>query len=205
MVYPAKLSLSGILQAAEQILDEQGVAALGMRSVAERLGVRPTSLYKHVGDLAGLQQRLAERSAAQLTSRIIAALSESKDNALQKNSVSAEHATSAAAALSVAAHEYLGYASEHSARYQLLTTEFIEAEQALATHVARKELWNLLLSIVGQLTDDSDDTSAAVATWAFLHGFSALQQAGLFGASGPRDGLQRGVLALVRGLPKRRG
>ncbi len=201
MVYPAKLSLPIILEAAEQILDEQGVAALGMRSVADRLGVRATSLYKHVGDLAGLQEWLAERSAEQLTTRLREARAAAETT--QDPSTDHSQSSSSSAALSIAAHAYLAFASEHPARYQLLTTEFIASDRDAAPRAARKALWNLLLSIVGELTNDPDDTSAAVATWAYLHGFAALQQAGLFGASGPRDGFARGVSALVRGLPVR--
>lgn len=198
MVYPAKLSLNAILDAAEQILDMQGVAALGMRSVAEQLGVRATSLYKHVGDLAGLQERLAERFAEQLTARLSSALSTERAASAHDDSPR----PAPPAALSVVAREYLMFASEHAARYQLLTTEFVAGERDPAPRVARKALWNLLLGAVGELTHDPDDTSAAVATWAYLHGFVALQQAGLFGASGPRDGFERGISALLRGLPR---
>lgn len=50
-----------ILAAALALLDEGGGAALGMRALAARLGVTPMSLYRHVGDHAGLLRALSDR------------------------------------------------------------------------------------------------------------------------------------------------
>ena len=69
----------------------------------------------------------------------------------------------------------------------------------------RKALWNRLLAVVGALTGEPDDTDAAVAVWAFLHGYAALGASGLYGASGPCGGLTRGIHALARGLAPARG
>jgi len=53
---------------------------------------------------------------------------------------------------------------------------------------------------VGDLTGSADDTDAAVALWAFLHGFITLERAGLFGTPGPKGGFARGVKAMAAGL-----
>jgi Tetracyclin repressor-like, C-terminal domain len=100
-----------------------------------------------------------------------------------------------AAALRVLATAYVRFARERPALYALLTTAAAPGKPG----DERKELWNRLL-VVGTPTGDWDDTGAAVATWAFLHGFIALEQVGLYGTSGPRGGLARGIDALVTGL-----
>jgi hypothetical protein len=91
---------------------------------------------------------------------------------------------------------YARFARERPALYSFLVGEGVPAEP----NVERKALWNRLLAAVAPLTGDADDTGAAVAAWALLHGFAALERAGMFGASGPRDGFARGVDALARGL-----
>lgn len=53
------LTRTEILSTALALLDEEG-ANLGMRALAVRLGVTPMSLYRHVGDRAGLLQALSE-------------------------------------------------------------------------------------------------------------------------------------------------
>ncbi|MYT23139.1 TetR family transcriptional regulator, partial [Streptomyces sp. SID7760] len=44
----APLSRDRVLRAAVDLADEGGVAAVTIRAVAERLGVKPMSLYHHV-------------------------------------------------------------------------------------------------------------------------------------------------------------
>lgn len=52
--------------AAAALVDEQGWAALSLRELANRLGVKPPSLYNHVDGMAGLQQRLRVHACGQL-------------------------------------------------------------------------------------------------------------------------------------------
>lgn len=191
MAYPAKLRRDTVVAAAREIVERDGRAALGMRAVAEALGVRPASLYKHVGDLAGLESLLAEWAAAALAAEIDGALGRVSD---------AAGGGDPAAALRATADAYLRFARDRPAFYELLAVPADPAHQA----GERKALWNRLLAVVGALTGDADDTAGAVAVWAFLHGFVALEAAGLYGASGPREGFARGVAALAAGLGRPR-
>jgi AcrR family transcriptional regulator len=50
-----------ILDAALEIADEGGLAAVSMRAVAERVGLTPMALYPHVGGKEGLLDGLLER------------------------------------------------------------------------------------------------------------------------------------------------
>jgi AcrR family transcriptional regulator len=44
-----------IVAAARELLEQQGPAALTMRRLADRLGIRAPSLYKHLPDKAALE------------------------------------------------------------------------------------------------------------------------------------------------------
>lgn len=59
-----KLTRADILDATLDLADESGLAAVTMRAVAERLGVTPMALYRHVGDKQGLLDGLVERLLA---------------------------------------------------------------------------------------------------------------------------------------------
>ena len=56
-----RLSRDQILDAALRLADEEGLPALSMRAVAQRLEVTPMALYRHVGDKDGLLDALVER------------------------------------------------------------------------------------------------------------------------------------------------
>src|SRR2546426_12708317 len=51
---PAKFSRHQVQAVALRIVDEQGLGALTMRSLASRLGTGPMTLYNHVADRADL-------------------------------------------------------------------------------------------------------------------------------------------------------
>jgi AcrR family transcriptional regulator len=55
------LSHSRILDAALELVDEQGIGALSMRKLAARLGVEAMSLYNHVASKADLLDGIAAR------------------------------------------------------------------------------------------------------------------------------------------------
>jgi AcrR family transcriptional regulator len=55
-----------ILDAALEIADERGLAAVTMRAVAERIAVTPMALYPHVGGKDGLLDGMVDRLLGQL-------------------------------------------------------------------------------------------------------------------------------------------
>jgi AcrR family transcriptional regulator len=56
-----------ILDAAEALLEAEGPAALTMRRVAEAMGIRAPSLYKHVAGKDDIEAGLQERALRNLT------------------------------------------------------------------------------------------------------------------------------------------
>jgi AcrR family transcriptional regulator len=62
----AGLNGGDVVAAAAGLADEKGYAGLTMALLADRLGVRTPSLYKHVGGLADLQHRVATLAMTEL-------------------------------------------------------------------------------------------------------------------------------------------
>jgi hypothetical protein len=132
---------------------------------------------------------VAEHSALELATQAKAAVAIAEDRALGPDG-----------AFRALASAYADFAAAEPGLYAALTTDTSGSTWAAQPGVERKALWNLVLKVVGRLTNDSDDTGAAVAAWSFLHGFASLRAAGMFGSSGPRDGFERGLAALIAGL-----
>ncbi|MBZ9712923.1 TetR/AcrR family transcriptional regulator [Deinococcus multiflagellatus] len=179
MPYPAKLTPEAIQAAAWALLEQGGPAALGMRPLAEALGVRPSSLYRHVGSREALLTTLAEQAASALRTELTAAAG-----------------LPPRAALAAVAQAYWHFARTRPHAYDLLLTPVAPGAPGLWTP-AGKALWGALLERVGALTGHPDDTGHAVAYWTFLHGAAALERAGLYGQSGPQGGVEIGLGALL--------
>jgi AcrR family transcriptional regulator len=58
---PAQIDRSAVLQASLELADELGLSAVTMQAVADRLGVTPMALYRHVENKADLLDGVVER------------------------------------------------------------------------------------------------------------------------------------------------
>jgi AcrR family transcriptional regulator len=68
---PAKTNTAtSILAAAREILDRQGVAAVAMRPVAERVGITPMAIYRHYADRNSLLNAIADEGFSELAIRL---------------------------------------------------------------------------------------------------------------------------------------
>ncbi|GII90528.1 TetR/AcrR family transcriptional regulator [Sinosporangium siamense] len=74
---PLSPRASEIVAAARELLEEQGRDALTMRALAERLGIRAPSLYKHLPDKAAVEVALIERGFVELGDALHAAVADS--------------------------------------------------------------------------------------------------------------------------------
>lgn len=70
MPAPEKTSFDGIVAAARDLLEAGGQQQLTLQSVAERVGVRAPSLYKHVGSRAALLAAVTEATLDDLAARL---------------------------------------------------------------------------------------------------------------------------------------
>ncbi|MGY2894385.1 TetR/AcrR family transcriptional regulator [Deinococcus sp. UYEF24] len=182
MAYPSKLTPESILHAALPLLETEGADALNMRTLAGRLGVQASSLYRHYPDRAALLSSLEEYATLELHTAM--------ERATEKQASPADR-------LKAAGHSYLTYAVAHPHLYALLLAP---RPPAHAGPGPSKDLWNLVLRLVGEVSGDPDDTARTVALWAYLHGSALINLSGLLGLSGDLGGFQIGLEALIAGF-----
>jgi len=181
MPYPAKTNAQTILAAAIEHLEQHGEEALSMRELASRLGISPRALYRYYPDRATLKAALAEEGFHRLRSALVDAVSMhvGKD------------------ALRAGATAYLAFAQVHPAWYSLLMKVH---EQTPGLLQAEHEMWDFVVGLVENAVGQEIAASAAVALWAFLHGFIQLESADILGDQKPRSGFQVGLEAFLSGL-----
>jgi len=64
----AGLTGDRVVEEAAQMADDVGLGQLTLAALAERLGVRQPSLYKHIDSMAGLQRSISGRAKVELSS-----------------------------------------------------------------------------------------------------------------------------------------
>jgi AcrR family transcriptional regulator len=70
---PPRFSRDAVVAAARAVVEEEGIEALTMRRVAERLGGSPMAIYRHVRDKDELLVLLLDRLAAELPRPVLPA------------------------------------------------------------------------------------------------------------------------------------
>src|SRR5258706_3584084 len=181
MPYPAKTNAQSILIAAIEHLEQYGEEALSMRELARSLGLSPRALYRYYPDRAALEAAMAEEGFHRLRAALVDAvgLHVGKD------------------ALRASATAYLAFAQAHPAWYPLLM-RFHQQTPGLLQ--AGHEMWVFVVELVEKTVGQEIAASAAVALWAFLHGFIQLESAAILGEQKPRSGFQVGLEVFLSGL-----
>ena len=181
MPYPAKTNAGTILQAAIEYLEQYGEESLSMRELASRLGLTPRALYRYYPDRAALEAAIAEEGFRRLHADLVAAIGKH---------VGKE-------ALRVSAVAYLTFAQAHPAWYALLMRFHVQTPGLLE---AGHEMWTFVVGLVEDIVGAERAASAAVALWAFLHGFTQLERAAILNEQKPQSGFQVGLEAFLSGL-----
>ena len=176
----AGLTEDRVVVEAERIADEVGLSRLTLAALAESLGVRQPSLYKHIDGMDGLQRSIAVRAKIELGDVLgRAAVGKSGDDAIRALSQS-----------------YRRWATTHPGRYSATVRApkpgDVDDQAASATVVG------VVLDVLAGYGLHGDDAiDAARALRSTLHGFVALDAAGGFGL--PVD-IDRSFDRLVDGL-----
>ncbi|MCK1734242.1 WHG domain-containing protein [Bradyrhizobium sp. 138] len=156
-----------LLQAAERVLERDGLAGLTLRAVAREAGVSHAAPTHHFGDLTGLLSELAAVGFRQFN----AAMAASSNAA----STPLEHALARPKA-------YVAYAQAHPGMYGIMfRTERLDYSRP-SLHEAAEASFAGLANAVGMMRQEqiSEDAltlnqGAAIArAWSLVHGFTTL-------------------------------
>ncbi len=176
----AGLTPGRVLEEAELLADEVGLAQLTLARVADRLGVRMPSLYKHVESLGHVQAELGVRARHQLARALAtASVGRSGDDALR-----------------TVARAYRAWATRFPGRYAATVRAPDPAQPD--SMAASAEVYDVVAAVLKPLALTSESEVDAIRFLrASLHGFITLEQSGGFGI--PRD-VDRSFDRLVDGL-----
>ncbi|WP_055490151.1 TetR/AcrR family transcriptional regulator [Streptomyces sp. TP-A0356] len=162
-----------IVAAARALLEESGPAALTMRTLADHLGIKAPSLYKHFPDKHGVEVELIAQMLDELAEALEAA--EARDPG----------------SLQALAEAYRTYALAHPHLYRLATERPLP-RPSLPPGLEDRAALPLLRACGG-------DLDLARATWAFAHGMVILEIHGRFpGDADLEAAWKRGLQALHR-------
>jgi AcrR family transcriptional regulator len=155
----AGLNGGDVVAAAAGLADEVGYASLTMGLLADRLGIRPPSLYKHVDGLADVQHRLATLAMTELGEVI-------------RDAVQGRAGRDALAALLTAVR---GYVSAHPGRYMATTgVGFTGPDDPLLA--ASTRVINSIAAVLRGYGIAEDKMTHAIRTIrSTIHGFAILE------------------------------
>lgn len=160
----AGLHTEDVVATAATMVDEIGFHELTMGVLAQRLGVRPPSLYKHVAGLADLRHRIATAAMTELGDQIRDAL----------------QATAGADALHALFTAVRGYVRVHPGRYTATVgAEFTGPDDPLLAASVRV-LDSIGAVLRGYGVSDQERDHAIRAMRCLIHGFASLAAADAF-------------------------
>ncbi|WP_235510805.1 TetR/AcrR family transcriptional regulator [Curtobacterium sp. Leaf261] len=158
-------------RAAAAFIDERGARALTLAELAAGLGVAPPSLYKHVGGLDDLLERVALLATREFTAAITtAALGRSGSEALRS-----------------VADAYRAFATRHPGLYPLTQTAPGDAEPDRA-EAASESVAVITAALAGYGVVGTDMVDVVRTVRAALHGFVDLERSSGFGMPRSVDG-----------------
>ncbi|WP_432840035.1 TetR/AcrR family transcriptional regulator [Dactylosporangium sp. CA-092794] len=180
----AGLTRQAVVEEAERVVDELGLDGLTLASLAERLGVRQPSLYKHIEGVASLRRAITMRAAREVTEALSrAAVGRSRGDAIM-----------------AMAGAQRAWARAHPSRYQLAQVPPVPGDTE-HERVAEDYLKTLTAVLSGFGLADADAIDAIRCIRSALHGFVSLESSGAFAMPYNIDrSFRRLVAALVDAL-----
>jgi AcrR family transcriptional regulator len=160
-----------IVETARALLEDEGVEALSMRRLAERLDIRAPSIYKHFADKRELEAAVISAGFEELAVSFEAAARRGSLRALGR--------------------AYRRFALAHAHLYRLMTSGPLPRE-LLAPGVEDRAARPLLDVLDG-------NADRARAAWAFAHGMAILELDGRFPPGADLDAAWRLGLAAFAG------
>lgn len=181
----AGLAPSSVTEAGAVLADEGGLDRLSMGLLAERLGVRTPSLYKHVEGLADLSHRIGVLAMIELGDAVGDATQGRAGND----------------ALAAAARVFRTYVKEHPGRYAAGNGARPTGPDDPLVAASSRLLASLSAVFRGYQLSPGDEIHALRMLRSLLHGFATLEVAGGFRIDTDVDESFRWIMAFVdRGL-----
>ncbi|MFC6083881.1 WHG domain-containing protein [Sphaerisporangium aureirubrum] len=181
----AGLDPAAVVAAGAALADEVGFAGLTMGLLAERVGVRTPSLYKHIAGQDDLNRRIAALALAEAADAVGAAV----------------QGYAGRDALAAAARAFRDFVLTHPGRYAAtIGVEPTGPDDPIA--VAGSRLLDSFTAVLRAYTLAPDEMDHALrALRSFFHGFATLQSANAFQWSADVDESFEWLITLVdRGL-----
>jgi AcrR family transcriptional regulator len=170
---------------AAALADEIGFGAVTMGQLADRLGIRPPSLYKHVGSLADLQHRVATLAMTELGEVI-------------RDAVQGRAGFDALAALLTAVRAYV---TAHPGRYNATVgAEFAGPDDPLLA--AGRRVIDAIAAVLRGYGIGEDEMDHAIRSIrCTMHGFAMLESArGFQWSADPDESFDWMIRFIDRGL-----
>ncbi|WP_419706955.1 TetR/AcrR family transcriptional regulator [Promicromonospora sp. NFX87] len=160
----AGLTSAGIVEAGAAMIDEIGFENLSMGLLAERLGVKTPSLYKHVAGQADLAHRIAVLAMTEIADAI-------RD---------ATQGRSGSEALVAGAHAMRTYVLEHPGRYAAGNAARSGGPDDPLVPAVGRVLASWAAMLHGYRLDPDQEIHALRMLRSILHGFATLESIGSF-------------------------
>jgi AcrR family transcriptional regulator len=155
-----------VVAAGRRLLEEEGVEALTMRRLAERVGIRAPSLYKHLPDKAALEAAIIATGFEEAAAAFEAAVEGAAAGGDGGVGAGGDGGVGAGGGLPALAAAYRRFALEHPHLYRLMTNGPLPREHlppGLEERTAAP-----VLRVAGT-------QARARAVWAFAHGMVMLE------------------------------
>jgi AcrR family transcriptional regulator len=178
-----------VVTAAAALADEVGLPNVTMGLLAERLGVRAPSLYKHVAGQADLHRRIAVLALTELGDALRDAL----------------QGRAGRDALAAAARTFRSYVVGHPGRYAATVRLDPQGPDDPIVAAGARVLDSMSAVLAGYGTDPADTVHALRMLRSLFHGFATVEAAGGFEMDTDVDASFEWLIGFVdRGLDSRR-
>ena len=171
------------MEAALDLVEEQGVAALTLREVARRVDVTHAAPYRHFKSKSALLAALAEEGFKRLHTTL---------GEVRRGTCVSDRLTATGVA-------YLRFALDHPAHYRVMFGSEPEAARSTALRAAARDVMAELQALSSERSgpDDRDGTQWAASLWAQWHGLALLHLGGWLDLH-PRAALPKLLAEAVR-------
>jgi AcrR family transcriptional regulator len=160
-----------VTAAGAALADEVGSAQLSMGLLAERLGIKTPSLYKHVASLADLHHRIA-----------VLAMNELADD--MRDAIAGRAGKDALAA---GAHAMRAFARRYPGRYDVGNAAQLTGPDDPLLPASRRVMDTWAAMLRGYHLDPADEIHALRMLRSLLHGFAVLEMTGSFQVDASTD------------------